>query len=59
MEGLGKSAMLWLRLCLSALMWREGLGELCAGVEIGPGSVLMWRGWVSSVLGLRLYLTVY
>ena len=26
----------------------EGLGERCAGVEIGPGSVLMWRGCVIS-----------
>ena len=37
----------------------EGLGELCAGVEVVPGCVLMWRDWVSSVLGLRLCLAVY
>ena len=30
----------------------EGLGELCAGFEVVPYSVLMWRDWVSSVLGL-------
>ena len=36
----------------------EGLGELYAGVEVVPGFVLMWRDWVSSVLGLRLCIDV-
>ena len=26
----------------------ERLGELCAGVEVVPGCVWMWRDWVSS-----------
>ena len=37
----------------------EGLGELCAGVEVVLGCVLIWRDWVNSVLGLRLCLAVY
>ena len=33
------SSVLGLRLCIDV----EGLGELCAGVEVVPGCVLMWR----------------
>ena len=24
-------------------MWREGLGELCTGVEVVPDCILMWK----------------
>ena len=56
MEGLGE-------LCQSlGCAWLcivEGLDELCAGVEAVLSCVLMWRDWMSSVLGLKLCLAVY